>query len=248
MERPDNKFEMTVDLNVLEHLGINLYSNIAAVFTEAVANAWDADASSVRIRVDPNNEWIEIEDDGIGMSVEDLNGRYLRVGYRRRDEDVEHGCKTAKGRPVMCRKGLGKLSLFSIADVIEVQSAKDGDKHGFRMTVSDIKKAVQDKQKYHPEPLVDDTLTVTQGTKLVLREIKRQRLGKGVAALRKRLARRFSIIGQANGFEIKNRGHIRDREASRRGSDESRLSQVVDGRRVAGQPHCPLRHTDPWCA
>jgi hypothetical protein len=196
-------FEMTVDLNVLEHLGINLYSNIAAVLTEAVANAWDADASSVQIRVDPNNEWIEIEDDGIGMSVDDLNGKYLRVGYRRRDEDAEHGCKTAKGRPVMGRKGLGKLSLFSIADVIEVQSAKDGGKHGFRMTVSDIKKAVQDKQKYHPKPLADDALTVTQGTKLVLREIKRQRLGKGVAALRKRLARRFSIIGQANGFEIK---------------------------------------------
>ena len=61
-------FEMTVDLNVLEHLGINLYSNIAAVLTEAVANAWDADASNVQIRVDPNNEWIEIEDDGIGIA------------------------------------------------------------------------------------------------------------------------------------------------------------------------------------
>src|SRR5690606_38326536 len=105
-----------------------------------------------------------------------LNGKYLRVGYRRRDEDAEHGRKTAKGRPVMGRKGLGKLSLFSIADVIEVQSAKDGGKHGFRMTVPDIKKAVQEKQKYHPEPLADDVLTVTQGTKLVLREIKRQRL------------------------------------------------------------------------
>ena len=114
-EKSTPPFEMTVDLNVLEHLGINLYSNIAAVLTEAVANAWDADASSVQIRVDPNNEWIEIEDDGIGMSVEDLNGKYLRVGYRRRDEDAEHGCKTAKGRPVMGRKGLGKLSLFSIA-------------------------------------------------------------------------------------------------------------------------------------
>lgn len=196
-------FEMTVDLNVLEHLGINLYSNIAAVLTEAVANAWDADASSVQIRVDPNSEWIEIEDDGIGMSVDDLNGKYLRVGYRRRDEDAEHGRKTAKGRSVMGRKGLGKLSLFSIADVIEVQSAKDGGRHGFRMSVPGIHQAVQDKQPYNPEPLTSDVLTVTQGTKIVLREIKRQRLGKGVTALRKRLARRFSIIGQANGFEIK---------------------------------------------
>lgn len=203
METADNKFEMTVDLNVLEHLGINLYSNIAAVLTEAVANAWDADASSVQIRVDPNNDWIEIEDDGIGMSVDDLNGKYLRVGYRRRDEDAEHGCRTAKGRPAMGRKGLGKLSLFSIANVIEVQSAKDGHTHGFRMSVPGIHEAVQEKRPYHPEPLASDVLAVTRGTKIVLREIKRQRLGKGVSALRKRLARRFSIIGQANGFEIK---------------------------------------------
>ncbi|WP_203230045.1 ATP-binding protein [Azotobacter chroococcum] len=158
-------FEMTVDLNVLKHLGINLYSNIAAVLTEAVANAWDADASSVQIRVAPNNEWIEIEDDGIGMSVDDLNGKYLRVGYRRRDEDTEHGCKTAKGRPVMGRKGLGKLSLFSIANVIEVQSAKDGDAHGFRMSVPGIQQAVQEKRAYHPERLERGTLTATRGTK-----------------------------------------------------------------------------------
>ena len=42
-------YRMTVDLNVLDHLGLNLYSNIAAVLTEAVANAWDADAETVDI-------------------------------------------------------------------------------------------------------------------------------------------------------------------------------------------------------
>lgn len=202
METADIKFEMTVDLNVLEHLGINLYSNIAAVLTEAVANAWDADASGVQIRVDPNNEWIEIEDDGVGMSVEDMNDKYLRVGYRRRIEGGEHGSVTAKGRPVMGRKGLGKLSLFSIANIIEVQSAQGGEVHGFRMSVHEIHEAVDEKRAYHPEPLPSAVLSATQGTKIVLREIKRKRLGRGVSALRKRLARRFSIIGQAHGFEI----------------------------------------------
>lgn len=124
-------YRMTVDLNVLDHLGINLYSNIAAVLTEAVANAWDADAETVEIKIDPDGNWIEIVDDGIGMSVDDMNGKYLRVGYRRRDEDTEHGKTTAKGRPVMGRKGLGKLSLFSIANVIEVESA--GEAHGFKI-------------------------------------------------------------------------------------------------------------------
>ncbi|MEW7982314.1 MAG: ATP-binding protein [Candidatus Sedimenticola endophacoides] len=194
---------MTVDLNVLDHLGINLYSNIAAVLTEAVANAWDADAEMVDIKIDPDGNWIEIVDDGVGMSVDDMNGKYLRVGYRRRDEDTEHGKTTAKGRPVMGRKGLGKLSLFSIANVIEVESARDGEAHGLRMTVEGIHESVQKKEPfYSPESLPTEEVDVTQGTRIVLRDIKRQRLARGAAALRKRLARRFSVIGEAHGFKI----------------------------------------------
>lgn len=195
-------YRMTVDLNVLDHLGLNLYSNIAAVLTEAVANAWDADAETVSISVDPGGEWIEIVDNGIGMSVADINDKYLRVGYRRRDEDPAHGRRTSKGRSVMGRKGLGKLSLFSIADVIEIQSAKDRQSHGLSMSVAAIREAARGKQPYHPEPLSPERVTVTSGTRIILRAVKRQRLGPGVAALRKRLARRFSVIGEAHGFKI----------------------------------------------
>lgn len=56
----DNKFIMSLSLNVLNHLGINLYSNIPAVLSEIVANSWDADAT----RVD-----ITISDDEIVISV-----------------------------------------------------------------------------------------------------------------------------------------------------------------------------------
>lgn len=197
-------FQMTVDLNVLEHLGINLYSNIAAVLTEAVANAWDADAENVVVRVDANQEWIEIEDDGVGMSIQELNQKYLRVGYRRREEDQTYGRLTAKKRPVMGRKGLGKLSLFSIANVIEVQSAPNGQQSaGFEMSVEGIKKAVDAKTNYHPTELDASALTLTKGTRIVLREIKRQRLTTGINALRRRLARRFSVIGETNKFQIK---------------------------------------------
>lgn len=196
-------YKMTVDLNVLDHLGINLYSNIAAVLTEAVANAWDADAETVDIRIDPGGDWIEIVDDGIGMSVDDMNDKYLRVGYRRREEDALHGKTTAKGRPVMGRKGLGKLSLFSIANVIEVESSKDGSAHGLRMSVAGIHESVQRREPfYSPEPLPPYAITLAKGTRIVLKDIKRQRLGRGAQALRKRLARRFSVIGEVHGFKI----------------------------------------------
>lgn len=67
------------------------------MLTEAVANAWDADAENVEIGIDPDGMFIKIKDDGIGMSNEDMNTKYLRVGYRRRDEERETGRTTAKG-------------------------------------------------------------------------------------------------------------------------------------------------------
>lgn len=195
-------YEMTVDLNVLDHLGINLYSNVAAVLTEAVANAWDADSSKVKIRIDPDAQWIEIHDDGVGMGISDMNEKYLRVGYKRREMDATTGKVTAAGRPAMGRKGLGKLSLFSIADIIEVQSAKDGVSHGLRMTSAGITAAAKANKTYKPDALHPDDVTVQKGTRIRLKSIKRQRLGSGVAALRKRLARRFSVLGETHGFEI----------------------------------------------
>ena len=196
-------YQMTVDLNVLEHLGINLYSNIAAVLTEAVANAWDADATNVEISIDTDQKLVTISDDGVGMSINEMNEKYLRVGYRRREEDSEFGKYTAKGRHVMGRKGLGKLSLFSIADEIDVQSVKSEQRHGLRMTVDGIRKSVENKEPcYRPIPLSDKELTVSTGTTIILRKVKRDRLGRSASALRKRLARRFSIVGEKHEFKI----------------------------------------------
>lgn len=198
-----NTYEMAVDLNVLNHLGINLYSNVAAVLTETVANAWDADAGTVDIDICQDRKRIQIVDDGVGMSVDEMNRKYLRVGYRRREDDSEHGKLTARGRKVMGRRGLGKLSLFSIAEIIEVQSAKNGESHGLRMSVDGIRESLANKERvYRPVPLAVEDITVEKGTKIVLRDIKHQRLATGAAALRKRLARRFSIIGESDGFKV----------------------------------------------
>ena len=57
----NKSYKMTISLNVLNHLGINLYSNIPAVLAEVVANAWDADAETVGDRV---------EDDEIGEAFD----------------------------------------------------------------------------------------------------------------------------------------------------------------------------------
>ena len=196
----ERKYEMTMSLNVLNHLGIGLYSNVPAVLSEAIANAWDADASRVDINIDVPNEKITIQDDGHGMSVIDANQKYLTVGYERR---VLGGATSPKGRLVMGRKGIGKLSLFSIANAVEVHSVKDGERHGFRMNINDIKAkaASGGNGLYNPQPIEPNDINLDRGTRIVLAGMKR-RLNRTGSALRRRLARRFSVIGGKQGFEV----------------------------------------------
>jgi signal transduction histidine kinase len=96
---------MTLSLNVLNHLGINLYSSVPAVLSEAVANSWDADATKVDIEIDEDDKEISIEDNGHGMNEEQVNKRYLHVGYRRRKDDNQGALSPEYNREVMGRKG-----------------------------------------------------------------------------------------------------------------------------------------------
>ena len=190
-------YKMTINLNVLNHLGINLYSNIPAVLSEVVANSWDADATNVHIEI--GEERITITDDGHGMTLEDINGKYLKVGYERREkEDV----KTARfDREVMGRKGIGKLSLFSIAKIVKVESLKDGSPHGFVMSTDEIKKHIKDKipGPYQPNPMPKSEMMLNStGTRIVLTDLKKRILITHPEYVKRRLARRFSIIGNEN--------------------------------------------------
>ncbi len=198
------KYSLSIDLNALNHLGINLYSNTPAVVSEVVANSWDADAKKVTIDIE--HSAITIVDDGFGMTAVEINEKYLKVGYRKREKE---SVITPKGRHVMGRKGIGKLSLFSIADTIEVHSVKTNkggkiiEKNGLIMNSQKIQKAIEDgNASYHPEVVPASKITIRKGTKIILRDL-RKNVDTTEAYLRKRLARRFSIIGADQEFSVK---------------------------------------------
>jgi hypothetical protein len=193
---------MRLDLNVLRHLGLRLYSNIAAVLSEAVANAWDADASTVKIFIDPSGEFIDIQDDGRGMTVAEANARFLNVGYDKRGSE---GSKSRKGRLLMGRKGIGKLALFSIADTVRVISHRSHEVHGFAMSASDIEASIKAREEYRPLAVRDAKFQarrqkLKRGTWIRLEDLKKRAKAQTVTALRKRIARRFSVFGR--GFKV----------------------------------------------
>lgn len=201
------KLEMTISLNALEHLGMNLYSNMPSVLSEIVANAWDADATEVRIHLDKNAGTVTIADDGTGMDRDAVIDRFLNVGFKKR---TPLGLLTDKGRSPMGRKGIGKLSIFSIARIFKVHTVRNGERTMFRMDRKVIRERIKSdaKEPYAPEELSDWPDNHPVGTRIVLSELSRNLTGMTDAGLRRRVARRFSIIGPKNDFRV----FVNDRE------------------------------------
>ncbi|MCY3871570.1 MAG: ATP-binding protein [Gemmatimonadetes bacterium] len=198
---------MSISLNVLNHLGLNLYSNTPAVLAEVIANAWDADATEVKVDFNIAQKTITVTDNGHGMDVDDINDKYLHVGYQKRGDTSDY--HTPGGRKPMGRKGIGKLSLFSIAKKIFVYSLKKGgENESFLMDSDEIKKAIQNEDpsspgEYEPEQVKFDVDIEKQGTIIKITELKKLRLTQAsINGLRKRIARRFGIIGEQWDFRI----------------------------------------------
>lgn len=119
-------FTFEISLSVLNHLGRHLYRSFATVLGEAISNAWDADARNVWISLDPDKGGFWIKDDGHGMTAEDFQKKFLKIGYSKRKTGHSH---SDRGRPFIGRKGIGKLALLSCAQRISVISKTKGNSY-----------------------------------------------------------------------------------------------------------------------
>lgn len=121
----EEKLQLRFDPHTIEHLGIKMYSCLPYALAELVANAYDAGADNVKIRLYDKNtreKLIIITDDGDGMSYQEINDNFLIIGRKRRDTDKSR--ENSKGRKITGKKGLGKLALFGIGKTIKIETTK----------------------------------------------------------------------------------------------------------------------------
>ncbi len=196
-------FKMRFDIGTVKHLGLQTYSTLPPVIGELVANAWDADAKRVDIEIPidafTDSSEIVVRDTGIGMSDADVRNAYLVVGRDRRAADGDK--PTAKGRKVIGRKGIGKFSGFGLAGEIEVETVHKGENSRFLMNYQALENNAA-KREIEMPPL-PATGNVAKGTRVTLRNITKFRnRSVDIQALRRGLARRFSIIGNKHDFQV----------------------------------------------
>jgi len=190
----ENIWKMTFDLNTLEHLGVKLYTQYPPMIAELLSNSWDADAKNISIYLhDEDEKKIIVHDDGHSMDAEEINNHFLTVGRNRR---IQNGVGTTpEGRLVLGKKGIGKLSMFGIAEEITVTTIKKGLKNSLRMTYSDMKSSGG---SYHPIPLcVNEVTNNHDGTIITLDKIKRKSKF-NAHDLGRSLSKRFSIFNDIN--------------------------------------------------
>lgn len=149
-----NDYKMTISWLTVDKLGIKLYDKVSAVIAELVSNSYDADATEVIIeaplgrylttkadkgddRKDDRKYEIKVIDNGMGMTPDEINDCYLRVGAERRiEEGSNRGDVSPKyRRRVMGCKGVGKLAPFGICEEIEIlTSGGEADNEGKYLT------------------------------------------------------------------------------------------------------------------
>ena len=197
--------KLTMDFagSLVRHLGLQMYSGAVPAIAEQVANAYDADATTVQIEIpldtplDANSE-IVIRDNGLGMTFEDVNDKYLLVGRDRRASGDE---RSPGGRLVLGRKGLGKLAGFGIAKNVTITTVRDGHLTSFKMSYDEL--VSSNTNTYRPTVLEDRTLLADErrpsGTEIRLSELQlKNRIP--AASFRRSMGRRFSIL--SNTFQV----------------------------------------------
>lgn len=107
-----------VDKSHVITLGERLYADAAELVRELVNNAYDADATMVRVEVSP--ERVVVADDGLGMDLDGLRD-YFRVGG---SPKVEEPRSPRFGRQRIGQFGIGKLASLAAARAFQVETRR----------------------------------------------------------------------------------------------------------------------------
>lgn len=117
---------------ILLQLGEQLIKNENIAILELVKNSYDADAKTAKVvlnRVDdPENGYIEIIDDGLGMNLDTITNKWMEPGNTHKKSIVENNERSPLGRLPIGEKGIGRFGVHKLGKTIQLISKQAGFK------------------------------------------------------------------------------------------------------------------------
>lgn len=133
-QQMDRKFNFRVQSHVLKLLGDELIGHPRLAVFELVKNAYDADATHVRVALDLDSEVpkIVIEDDGCGMALSVIEHGWLEVGTDSKRKSLKR--TELFNRAPLGEKGVGRLAIQKLGNKVRVTTRPEKDvEHEFEI-------------------------------------------------------------------------------------------------------------------
>jgi len=163
MDEPLATLEITVHKSHLVTIGERLYSEGFELLRELVNNAYDADATEVRVTITPDH--VMVEDDGSGMDLEGLR-QYFNIGS---PQKRMRRTSPRFGRDRIGEFGIGKFASLSAARYFEVWTKRGS----FQATVTFDKAVWEAAGESWSLPLRHETPDARRpdGTRVILHQL-----------------------------------------------------------------------------
>ncbi|KZN40305.1 sensor histidine kinase [Pseudoalteromonas luteoviolacea] len=124
----------TVDADHVSRLGLELVSKKETALSEIIKNSYDADADTVDVdfHTDGNRSWLEIIDNGSGMSREELVDGFMRISTSLKKNE-EYSRKY--GRKRAGKKGIGRFATQRLGLILTIFTKREIDESCLKVEI-----------------------------------------------------------------------------------------------------------------
>ncbi|MGG2196818.1 ATP-binding protein [Paenibacillus validus] len=120
-------FNLSVSARHVGQMGRELMTNSVTSLVELVKNSYDADAEGVKITFNnilSGEPSISVMDTGTGMTRKDVFKKWAVIGTNNKLKSLY----SPKGRKQAGKKGIGRFSVESLAEMVEIVSFPENEK------------------------------------------------------------------------------------------------------------------------
>ena len=187
----DNQFD--INPHVIRQLGEELVPDEMTALMELIKNAYDADASYVKIDINTDGIYAEeqlnfpthkgyivVEDSGVGMDETTIEKSWLTISYSNKRASADGiKKKTKKDRTPLGDKGLGRLSTQRLADYCEIFTTPESGSNRYHVAFDWREFDRVERLSQVPVNVESTPAGKTKGTKLVLTNLLSTEVWKG---------------------------------------------------------------------
>jgi signal transduction histidine kinase len=205
----NNAKAFTVDARAILRLGRDSIKDHTTALVELVKNSYDADAKKVEIEImtRPKPAYVRVADSGTGMTEDDVDNRWLRIGSS--EKVVEK--VSALNRRKTGEKGIGRISADRLGAVLELRTKANGQVFALRVNWDDFN--VKDKELSaipietikSPSirlPLDENQKEAESGTELIITNLRQEWIESDIANLHRELSMLVSPFQETSDFEV----------------------------------------------